>query len=103
MSIALEQVSKDFRGAAAVSDVPVGERAVRFLDAGGTLVHPDWSRLSRIAEEVTGRVFSIEEMGRAFAEAWNFSPPVEEARSVSWLVERLRSSWPGELSADGRG
>jgi CDP-glucose 4,6-dehydratase len=38
--------------------------------------------------------------GRAFAEAWNFSPAVEEARSVSWLVERLRSSWPGELSAE---
>jgi CDP-glucose 4,6-dehydratase len=38
--------------------------------------------------------------GRAFAEAWNFSPPVDESRSVSWLVERLRRSWPGELSAE---
>jgi CDP-glucose 4,6-dehydratase len=38
--------------------------------------------------------------GRAFAEAWNFSPAVDEARSVSWLVERLRRSWPGELSAE---
>jgi CDP-glucose 4,6-dehydratase len=33
-----------------------------------------------------------------FAEAWNFSPPVEEARPVAWLVERLRSRWRGELS-----
>jgi CDP-glucose 4,6-dehydratase len=40
------------------------------------------------------------EEGRAFAEAWNFSPSVDEARSVSWLVERLRSRWPGELAAD---
>lgn len=31
-------------------------------------MHPDWTRLSRIAEEVTGRVFSVEEMGHAFAE-----------------------------------
>ena len=38
--------------------------------------------------------------GRAVAEAWNFSPAVDEARSVSWLVERLRRSWPGELSAE---
>jgi CDP-glucose 4,6-dehydratase len=34
----------------------------------------------------------------AFAEAWNFSPAVEEARPVSWLVDRLRSRWPGGLS-----
>ena len=38
--------------------------------------------------------------GREYAEAWNFSPAVEEVRSVSWLVERLRQRWPGELSID---
>ena len=38
--------------------------------------------------------------GPAFAEAWNFSPAVEEARSVSWLVERLRGGWPGELAVE---
>jgi CDP-glucose 4,6-dehydratase len=36
--------------------------------------------------------------GGAFAEAWNFSPAVEEAKPVSWLVEGLRRRWPGELS-----
>jgi CDP-glucose 4,6-dehydratase len=36
--------------------------------------------------------------GGTFAEAWNFSPAVEDARPVSWLVERLRRRWPGELS-----
>lgn len=40
------------------------------------------------------------EDGGPFAEAWNFSPAVDEAQSVSWLVEHLRRSWPGELLAD---
>lgn len=44
-----------------------GARACIF-DAGGTLVHPDWPRLSRIAEEVSGRVFESAEMTRAFGE-----------------------------------
>ncbi|MDQ3820293.1 MAG: HAD-IA family hydrolase, partial [Acidobacteriota bacterium] len=42
-------------------------RAVLF-DAGGTLVHPDWSRLARIAEAETGRTFAPEEMRRMFYE-----------------------------------
>jgi CDP-glucose 4,6-dehydratase len=37
---------------------------------------------------------------RPFGEAWNFSPPAEEARSVSWLVDRLRRHWPGDLSVE---
>ncbi len=44
-----------------------GARACIF-DAGGTLVHPDWPRLSRIAEEVSGRSFKSGEMVRAFGE-----------------------------------
>jgi len=40
----------------------------------------------------------LAESGQAFAEAWNFSPAVEEAQPVSWLVERLRQRWLGELS-----
>jgi len=31
-------------------------------------VHPDWTRLSRIAAEVSGRSFNSEEMARAFGE-----------------------------------
>lgn len=42
-----------------------GARACIF-DAGGTLVHPDWPRLSTIAEEVSGRYFDGGEMSRAF-------------------------------------
>jgi HAD superfamily hydrolase (TIGR01509 family) len=44
-----------------------GARACIF-DAGGTIVHPDWPRLSRIAAEVSGRSFKSQEMGRAFGE-----------------------------------
>lgn len=44
-----------------------GARACVF-DAGGTLVHPDWLRLATLAEEVSGRTFSAEEMRRAFGE-----------------------------------
>jgi CDP-glucose 4,6-dehydratase len=42
----------------------------------------------------------LADSGEVFAEAWNFSPAVEEARPVSWLVERLRRRWPGELSVE---
>ena len=38
--------------------------------------------------------------GRAFAQAWNFSPPPHDARSVAWLVERLRERWPGGLDVE---
>jgi CDP-glucose 4,6-dehydratase len=30
---------------------------------------------------------------RQFAEGWNFGPSDEDARSVSWIVERLRAAW----------
>lgn len=32
---------------------------------------------------------------RAFAEAWNFGPADEDARPVSWIVERLTAGIPG--------
>jgi CDP-glucose 4,6-dehydratase len=31
------------------------------------------------------------------ARAWNFGPPAEEARPVSWIVERLAELWDGRL------
>lgn len=33
----------------------------------------------------------------AFATAWNFGPADEEARSVEWIVERVRQLWPDKL------
>ena len=28
---------------------------------------------------------------------WNFGPPDEDARPVSWIIERIAELWPGEL------
>lgn len=32
---------------------------------------------------------------RAFAEGWNFGPSDEDARPVSWIVDRLQAAWGG--------
>jgi CDP-glucose 4,6-dehydratase len=37
----------------------------------------------------------------AYAEAWNFGPPDEDARSVRWMIERLSELWPDGLSWEG--
>jgi CDP-glucose 4,6-dehydratase len=42
----------------------------------------------------------LAQAGTTFAQAWNFSPPVDEARPVAWIVERLQQRWPGELSVE---
>lgn len=44
-----------------------GVRAVLF-DAGGTLVHPDWERLARLASASAGREFIAAELNRKFKE-----------------------------------
>ena len=36
---------------------------------------------------------SLWEGGQTFAEAWNFGPPAEEAKPVSWIVDQLSSAW----------
>lgn len=74
-----------------------GARACIF-DAGGTLVHPDWPRLSRIAEEVSGRSFESREMGRAFGEMLRAVGlemhregfvPQEEMKRPHWTFHRM--------------
>lgn len=44
-----------------------GARACIF-DAGGTIVHPDWARISQIVTEVSGQTFSAAQMARAFGQ-----------------------------------
>lgn len=41
--------------------------------------------------------------GAAYAEAWNFGPDDEDAKPVSWIVERLARNWgePAGWDADG--
>jgi CDP-glucose 4,6-dehydratase len=36
--------------------------------------------------------------GQEAARAWNFGPPLSDARPVSWIVQRLAELWGGELS-----
>lgn len=36
---------------------------------------------------------------RSFADAWNFGPSDEDARPVSWIVERMRTAWGGNAAA----
>ena len=78
----------------------IGARACIF-DAGGTLVHPDWPRLSRIGEEISGRVFDSSEMSRAFGEMLKevgiemqregFVLP-EEMKRPHWVFRRMYGS-----------
>jgi CDP-glucose 4,6-dehydratase len=35
---------------------------------------------------------------RQAARAWNFGPPAHDARTASWIVERLAQLWGGELT-----
>jgi CDP-glucose 4,6-dehydratase len=37
---------------------------------------------------------------QTFATAWNFGPDQEDSHPVAWVVERLRSRWPGELAVE---
>jgi CDP-glucose 4,6-dehydratase len=49
-----------------------------------------------VLEPLSGYLVLAERLARegaAFAEAWNFGPPDEDAKPVSWLVERLASLW----------
>ena len=38
---------------------------------------------------------------RNFADGWNFGPSDEDARPVSWMVERMRAAWGGAPEAVG--
>ncbi len=38
--------------------------------------------------------------GAAFAEAWNFGPADDDAKPVSWIVDRLAQSWGGNAGWD---
>jgi CDP-glucose 4,6-dehydratase len=66
-----------------------------------TVRNPDSVRpWQHVLNPLSGYVCLAERLatsGPAFAEAWNFSPAVEDARPVSWLVERLRERWRGDM------
>ena len=73
-----------------------GLRAVLF-DAGGTLVHPDWERLARLALEQTGRAFSAIELERAMRAGIHAAAertmrgdaPLADEQQRNWVFRRM--------------
>jgi putative hydrolase of the HAD superfamily len=68
-----------------------GRRAVLF-DVGGTLLHPEWSRLSQLAVEITGRVFSEDELQRAMKEMLR-GVSAQIAEKGEAAAEERRRNW----------
>jgi CDP-glucose 4,6-dehydratase len=74
---------------------------LRALDAGETLLirSPSATRpWQHVLEPLTGYLTLAEKLyseGGAFAEAWNFGPSEEDARTVQWIVESLCRSLEG--------
>ncbi len=50
------------------------------FDAGGTLIHPDWERLARLAAGETGREFKSEELRRALGELLKGPHPAQQGK-----------------------
>jgi putative hydrolase of the HAD superfamily len=74
----------------------LGVRAVLF-DVGGTLTHPDWSRLAQLASREAGREFAPAELERAFKDGLKGvdacirrgeAPPVDTTRR-HWTFRRM--------------
>lgn len=74
---------------------------LRAIDRNATLTirSPNAVRpWQHVLEPLSGYLLLAEklyEQGEAFAEAWNFGPNDEDAKSVSWIVERLCAQIPG--------
>jgi CDP-glucose 4,6-dehydratase len=73
---------------------------LRALDAGSTLTirSPDAIRpWQHVLEPLSGYLLLAEKLyteGSAFAEAWNFGPNDDDAKSVGWIVDQLCTRTP---------
>lgn len=73
-----------------------GVRAVLF-DAGGTLVHPDWERLARLAAASAGRELDATELNRKFKEMMcaidasmqRGEPAPDDSHQRNWVFRRV--------------
>lgn len=74
---------------------------LRALDAGTTLLVRSPAAIrpwQHVLEPLSGYLALAErlhEHGAPFAEAWNFGPADDDARTVGWIVEHLSSRHPG--------
>ena len=74
----------------------IGARACVF-DAGGTLIHPDWPRLARLAADVAGREYEPVEMRRAMGEVLKgvgsemqrTAAPASDETKRHWVLRRV--------------
>jgi HAD superfamily hydrolase (TIGR01509 family) len=72
-----------------------GARAVLF-DVGGTLLHPDWARIARLAEDACGRTLKAEELRAVFCDTLrgvdtdlrDGNQPPGDSRRSGWLFLR---------------
>ncbi len=75
---------------------------IRAFEAGTAplIRSPDAVRPWQHVLEALGGYLAIAEHllagDRHFADAWNFGPSDEDARPVSWMVDRMRAAWTGE-------
>jgi CDP-glucose 4,6-dehydratase len=54
-----------------------------------------------VLEPLNGYLCLAEQLrtrGPEFAQAWNFGPAIEDAKSVQWIVENLIHLWDGDAS-----
>ncbi len=77
--------------------------AVRAVEQRQTLEvrHPHAARRwQHVLNPLEGYLMLAEALWRdaGAARAWNFGPPADDARPVSWIVARLGELWGGELS-----
>lgn len=83
---------------------------LRAMDAGKSLVVRAPSAIrpwQHVLEPLSGYLLLAEHLfteGEGFAEAWNFGPKDEDARSVGWIVEQLvaatpEASWQPDLKS----
>ncbi len=74
---------------------------LRAIDRGETLIIRSPSAIrpwQHVLEPLSGYLLLAErlyEEGEQFAEAWNFGPNDDDAKPVSWIVERLCAQIPG--------
>ena len=74
---------------------------LRAIDSGRTLEirSPHATRpWQHVLEPVSGYLMLAQRLcegGEAFDGAWNFGPPLEDAKPVQWIVQRLCESVPG--------
>jgi CDP-glucose 4,6-dehydratase len=81
---------------------------VRARESGAPVVlrHPDAVRpWQHVLGPLAGYLLLAERLAESaeWATAWNFGPAADDARPVSWLVDRMRERWPLDVRVEPAG